>query len=54
LQKGEEEDRVGNGEWDENGMVVSGNEDYGIVTSEKGVGDSGLWWIKGSVKLGEK
>ena len=41
VAKGEEEDRVGNGEWDEDGMAVSRDEDYGITTSEEGVGDSG-------------
>jgi len=53
VAEGEEEDEVGNGEWYEDGMVVSGDEDSGIATSEEGVSDSGLWWSKGSMELGE-
>jgi len=54
ITEGEEEDEVGNGEWDEDGMAISGDEDSGLATSEEGVGDSGLWSSKGSVELGGK
>jgi len=53
IAKGEEEDGVSNGEWDEGGMVVYGDEDSRIAILEEGVGDLGLW-SKGSVELGEK
>jgi len=48
------EDGIGNEEWDEDGMVVSGVKDSGITTSEECVVDSGLWSSKRSVKLEEK
>ena len=54
VAEGEEEDGVGNREWNEDGMAVFEDEDSGIATSEEGVGDSEFWSSKGNIELGEK